>query len=69
MLQMSPNCLIFVLQQTASLRTSPKDKRLGTENALCIVFGAAFETYFYVNLGLAFERSMISSERISLAGS
>jgi hypothetical protein len=46
-----------------------KDKRSGTENALCIVFEAVFETYFYVNLGLAFERSMVSSERISLAGS
>jgi hypothetical protein len=46
-----------------------KDKRSGTENALCIVFEAVFETYFYVNLGLAFERSMVSSESISLAGS
>jgi hypothetical protein len=57
------------LLRAAGLRTSLKDKTSGTETAFCIMFGSVFETYFYVNLGLAFERSMVSSERISLAGS
>ena len=44
-------------------------------NRCCVVapmnasVGMAFETYAYVNRGLAFERTMVSSERISLAGS